>query len=95
MRIGAESRYAVVELGANHVGEIAGLTMLANRTSGIITLCAPAHLEGFGSLDAVAHAKGELFEGLRPDGVAIINADDDYATLWRELAGPRHVSRLV
>ena len=89
MRIGAENRYAVVELGANHVGEIAGLTTLVKPHVGIITLCAPAHLEGFGSLDAVAHAKGELLEGLRADGVAIINADDDYAALWRELAGNR------
>lgn len=89
MRIGPEDRYAVVELGANHVGEIAGLTRLAKPHVGVITLCAPAHLEGFGSLDAVAHAKGELLQQLRPEGTAIINADDDYADLWREFAGTR------
>ncbi len=86
-RLGAEHRFAVVEMGANHVGEIAGLAAVAAPTVGIITQCAPAHLEGFGSVDAVARAKGELFEGLAAGGTAVINADDDYAPLWRGLAG--------
>jgi len=88
-RLGAAHRFAVVEMGANHVGEIAGLAAVAAPTVGIITQCAPAHLEGFGSVDAVARAKGELFEGLAAGGTAVINADDSYAPLWRGLAGNR------
>ena len=82
-------RTAVVELGANHRGEIAALTTLARPTVGVITQCAPAHLEGFGSVEGVAHAKGELFERLPDDAVAVVNADDRYADLWRDLAHPR------
>ena len=85
----AGHRTAVVELGANHRGEIASLTALARPSVGVITQCAPAHLEGFGSVEGVARAKGELFEGLPDDAVAVVNADDDWAGLWRELARPR------
>ena len=85
----AEHRTAVVELGANHRGEIAALTTLARPSVGVITQCAPAHLEGFGSIEGVARAKGELFEHLPDDAVAVLNADDRYADLWRELARPR------
>ena len=85
----AGHRTAVVELGANHRGEIAALTDLARPSVGVITQCAPAHLEGFGSVEGVARAKGELFERLPDDAVAVVNADDPYAPLWRELARPR------
>ena len=85
----SEHRAAVVELGANHRGEIAALTSLARPSIGVITQCAPAHLEGFGSIEGVARAKGELFERLPDDATAVINADDSYAGLWRELARPR------
>ncbi len=85
----SEHRAAVVELGANHRGEIAALASLARPSIGVITQCAPAHLEGFGSIEGVARAKGELFERLPDDATAVINADDSYAGLWRELARPR------
>lgn len=85
----AGHRTAVVELGANHRGEIAALTTLARPSIGVITQCAPAHLEGFGSIEGVARAKGELFECLPDDAAAVVNADDPYAELWRELARPR------
>ena len=85
----AGHRTAVVELGANHRGEIAALTALARPAVGVITQCAPAHLEGFGSIEGVARAKGELFEHMPDDAVAVVNADDPYADLWRELARPR------
>ena len=85
----AGHRTAVVELGANHRGEIAFLTALARPSVGVITQCAPAHLEGFGSVEGVARAKGELFEGLPDDAAAVVNADDAWAELWRGLAGPR------
>ena len=80
---------AVVELGANHRGEIAALTALARPSVGVVTQCAPAHLEGFGSIEGVARAKGELIEHLPGDAVAVINADDPYAGLWRKLARDR------
>ena len=76
----------VVELGANHPGEIAYLSDLAKPTVGLVTNAGPAHLEGFGSLQGVANAKGELFQALPTDGVAIINADDPFADVWRDMA---------
>ena len=83
-------RFAVIEMGANHPGEIAALTRIARPTVAIITQCAPAHLEGFGSIDGVAKAKAEIFEGLKQGGTAIVNADDDYAGLWRDKARTFH-----
>ena len=85
----AAHRMAVVELGANHGGEIAALTTLVRPCAGVVTQCAPAHLEGFGSIEGVARAKGELFEHLPEDATAVINTGDRYAALWRELAGRR------
>ena len=82
-------RAAVVEMGANHQGEIAALTTLVRPAVGVVTQCAPAHLEGFGSIEGVARAKGELFETMPANATAVINADDRYAPLWRELAGQR------
>jgi UDP-N-acetylmuramoyl-tripeptide--D-alanyl-D-alanine ligase len=91
MELGTEHRMAVIEMGANHPGEIARLARLARPHVGIITQCAPAHLEGFGSIEGVARAKGELLANLDADGTAIINADDDFAPLWRNLAGRRRI----
>jgi UDP-N-acetylmuramoyl-tripeptide--D-alanyl-D-alanine ligase len=82
-------RYAVVEMGANHPGEIARLCRIAEPTVAVVTCCAPAHLEGFGSVEGVARAKGEIFASLGADGVAVINQDDDFAPLWHTLAGLR------
>ena len=84
---------AVIEMGANHPGEIAYLTGLTRPTVALITNAGAAHLEGFGSIAGVAQAKGEIYQGLTDDGVAIINADDDYADVWRKLAvGHRSLS---
>jgi UDP-N-acetylmuramoyl-tripeptide--D-alanyl-D-alanine ligase len=80
-------QYAVFELGANHPGEIAELTHLAKPTVAVITNAAPAHLEGFDSLDGVACAKSEIFQGLTEHGTAIINADDKYAKFWEKISG--------
>ncbi len=77
---------AVVEMGANHAGEIAALSRIAEPTVGVVTLAGAAHLEGFGSIEGVAHAKGELFRALPGDGIAVINVDDRYADLWRGFA---------
>jgi UDP-N-acetylmuramoyl-tripeptide--D-alanyl-D-alanine ligase len=89
--MGREHRAAVIEMGANHAGEIKYLAGLARPTVAVVTNAGPAHLEGFGSLNGVARAKGELFESLGLEGTAIINADDPFAPLWRELAAPRKV----
>jgi UDP-N-acetylmuramoyl-tripeptide--D-alanyl-D-alanine ligase len=81
--LGNVHRYAVVEMGANHPDEISWLSTITRPTVALITQCAPAHLEGFGSLEGVARAKSEIFDGLDPGGVAIINTDDDFAEFWR------------
>jgi UDP-N-acetylmuramoyl-tripeptide--D-alanyl-D-alanine ligase len=74
---------AVVEVGANHPGEVAALMPLVRATVGIVTNAGAEHLEGFGDLDGVARAEGETFAGLEPGATAVINGDDPYAPLWR------------
>jgi len=85
-RLAPEDRYAVLEMGANHPGEIDYLAAIAQPDIAVVTNAGPAHLEGFGDVAGVARAKGEVFARLGAQGVAIINADDRYAPLWRELA---------
>ncbi len=80
-------RYAVIEMGMNHLGEIDYLTRLTQPEVAVINNAGSAHLAGLGSVGAVARAKGEIFSGLTAQGIAVINADDLYAPLWRELAG--------
>lgn len=91
--LGQDHKFAVIEMGANHPGEIARLGQIARPTVAVITQCAPAHLEGFGSIDGVASAKAEIYENLEPVGIAIINADDPYADFWRgKISGLRQFS---
>lgn len=89
LNVRPEHRYAVIEMGANHAGEIATLADWAEPDVGLVNNAGDAHLEGFGSRDGVAAAKGEMFTALGAEGVAVINADDPYNPLWRELAGQR------
>ena len=86
-----EHRFAVIEMGMNHPGEIGYLCSIARPDFALVTNAASAHLEGLGSVAAVARAKGEIFEGLKQGGTAIINADDAYAPLWRDLARGRRI----
>lgn len=86
LRLNAQHRYAVIEMGMNHSGEIDYLTRLAHPDVALITNASGAHLAGLGSVEAVAHAKGEIFAGLKLRGTAVINVDDTYAPLWRDLA---------
>lgn len=76
-------QYAVIEMGANHPGEIEWLASIASPNVAVITQCAPSHLEGFGSIEGVAKAKAEIYSGLQSNGTAIINADDEYADFWK------------
>ncbi|HLF98620.1 MAG TPA: UDP-N-acetylmuramoyl-tripeptide--D-alanyl-D-alanine ligase [Methylococcaceae bacterium] len=91
LKLNASHRYAVIEMGANHPGEIAALSRLAGPEAAVITNAGAAHLEGFGSLAGVAQAKGELLTTLPATGVAVLNADDANFSLWREMAGERRV----
>ncbi len=84
-RIREQHKYAVLEMGANHAGEIAYLASLAKSDVVVITNAAAAHLEGFGSIEGVARAKGEILQaGKRPE-IAVLNADDDYYEYWASL----------
>jgi UDP-N-acetylmuramoyl-tripeptide--D-alanyl-D-alanine ligase len=85
-------RCAVIEMGANRPGEVAALARLARPTIGLITNAGAEHLEGFGSLEGAARAEGEMVEGLDPSGVAILNADDPFAPVWRGLTRARVVT---
>jgi len=91
LRMGENHRYAVIEMGANHPGEIAYLTSLAAPRVVAITNAAPAHLEGFGSVEGVAKAKGEILVGKNSPDCAILNADDDYFDYWKSLVGDADV----
>ncbi len=86
-----EQDYLVLEMGANHPGEIAGLSAIARPDLVLITNAGRAHLEGFGSLEGVARAKGEVIGGLSPNGTFVLNADDPHAPLWQELAAGREL----
>ena len=82
----AAHRAAVIEMGMNHPGEIAYLTGLGAPTVALVNNAQRAHLEGMGDLDEVAREKGSIFNGLRPEGVAVINADDAYCGFWQDMA---------
>lgn len=86
-------RYAVIEMGMNHPGEIAYLTAIAKPDVALITNAQAAHLAGLGSVERVARAKGEIFQGLAANGVAVINADDPHAAMWLESAAGRRIVR--
>lgn len=85
-----QHRCAVIEMGANHQGEIDYLSTLVQPDVALITNAGSAHIEGFGgTVEHVARAKGEIWMGLKESGIAVINADDTYADYWRELVGER------
>ncbi|HET6630795.1 MAG TPA: UDP-N-acetylmuramoyl-tripeptide--D-alanyl-D-alanine ligase [Woeseiaceae bacterium] len=86
-----DHRYAVLELGANHHGEIAWLASLVEPVIAMITNAGPAHLEGFGSIRGVAEAKGEILAGQPRPEWTVLNADDPYFGYWRTLAAGTEV----
>jgi len=91
LRLAPAHRYAVIEMGMNHPGELDYLTRLARPDVALVNNALRAHLEGLGSVEAVARAKGEIYAGLKDGGTAIVNADDPHAGLWREMNRGRRI----
>lgn len=84
-------RYAVIEMGANHPGEIAYTSRYAKANVSVINNVGAAHLEGFRSIDGVAAAKGEIVASLAADGVAVLNRDDEFYFYWCRVANERRI----
>ena len=91
LRLGADHRFAILELGMNHLGEIGYLTRLVEPSAGLVIMAGTAHIGELGSRDAIAEAKGEIFTALKPDGIAVVNMHDRYGTYWKGLAGHRPI----
>lgn len=81
--------YAVIEMGANHMGEIALLTQMVDPDVALVTNVARAHIEGFGSIDGVAQAKSEIYVGMRENSIGIVNADIAFVTQWKQILAGR------
>lgn len=94
-RLPRDARFAVIEIGMNHPGEIAPLARLARPDAALITTVTTAHMAAFSSLDAIAREKGAIFDGLAPGGAAIINADIDTAPLLLDLARAREARAIT
>lgn len=90
-RINQQHRYAVIEMGMNHFGEIAYLTKLTQPHVAVITNASASHLAGVGDIAGVARAKAEVFQGLSHQGTAILNRDDGFFSFWREQIGHRNL----
>ncbi len=91
LRSTTEDDYAVIELGANHVGEIAYTTALVKPDVALVNNVAAAHLEGFGSMDGVKRAKGEIYQGLQAGAVAIVNLDSNGGDYWKAVLADKTV----
>ncbi|MDX1915830.1 MAG: UDP-N-acetylmuramoyl-tripeptide--D-alanyl-D-alanine ligase [Methylophilus sp.] len=91
LKIREHHAYVVVEMGMNHLGEIAYLSHIAKPDVAVINNAGTAHIGELGSRENIAKAKGEIFEGLSSSGIAVINADDDFADYWKSLNQHRKV----
>ena len=89
------ARYAVLEMGMNHSGEIAPLTRLVRPHVAVVTAIAPVHLQFFASVEAIADAKAEIFFGVEPGGAAVINRDDAQFAQLQRRAQEAGVARIV
>ncbi len=89
------ARYGVFEIGMNHFGEIRSLVGFVRPHVALVTTIAPAHLEFFGTCEAIADAKSEIFEGIAPGGAALIPSDSPYAERLVARARQAHVSRIL
>lgn len=88
-----DTEYAVLEMGAGKPGDIDYLAAIARPDIGLVNIIAPAHLERMGTIETVAETKGAVYRALPADGVAVINADDAFASFFMGLAGGRRVLR--
>jgi UDP-N-acetylmuramoyl-tripeptide--D-alanyl-D-alanine ligase len=86
LNLNQQHEFAVLEMGMNHRGEIRYLTHLAEPDVALVNNAGSAHIGELGSYEAIAEAKGEIFEGLSEKGMAIINADDVFADLWKRIS---------
>jgi len=93
-RLPRDAAFAVIEIGMNHPGEIAPLARMARPHVAVVTTVGPAHLEFFGSVEAIAREKASIFEGLEPGGAAVLNGDLPTTPILREVA-ERHARRVV
>lgn len=93
-RMPSTADYGVFEMGMNHAGELAALTRMVRPHVAIVTTIAPAHMEFFGSEEAIADAKGEIFEGLEPGGTAIVPFDSPHYARLRAKA-EKHAAHIV
>ena len=84
LRLRGTHQFAVLEMGMNHAGEIDYLTRLARPDVALVNNAMTAHVGFLGSIENIARAKGEIFNGLTDAGIAVFNADDPHAGLWRE-----------
>ncbi|PAW11276.1 UDP-N-acetylmuramoyl-tripeptide--D-alanyl-D-alanine ligase [Vibrio sp. V1B] len=91
LRSQQDDDYAVIELGANHIGEIEYTTQLVHPNIALVNNVAAAHLEGFGSIDGVKQAKGEIYQGLPAGGVAIVNLDSNGGEKWNHVLADKQV----
>lgn len=82
LRLEGHEKFAVIEMGASAIGEIAYLCELAQPDVALVNNVMPAHLQGFGSLEGVADAKSEIYQGLSATGCCVINLDDQFAPVW-------------
>lgn len=89
LRLTEQHRYAVIEMGANHPGEIAYTSQFAQADVSIISNVGTAHIEGFGSITGVAQTKGEIIASLATHSVAVLNRDDQFYDYWLNVAGNR------
>ncbi|ODS10394.1 UDP-N-acetylmuramoyl-tripeptide--D-alanyl-D-alanine ligase [Vibrio scophthalmi] len=91
LRSTPQDDFAVIELGANHIGEIAYTSALVTPDVALVNNVAAAHLEGFGSIDGVKQAKGEIYQGLKAGGVAIVNLESHGGQFWQPTLADKQV----
>ncbi|MFZ3322067.1 MAG: UDP-N-acetylmuramoyl-tripeptide--D-alanyl-D-alanine ligase [Usitatibacter sp.] len=89
LKLRERHRFAVIEMGMNHEGEIDHLTKIARPTVALVNNAQRAHVGILGSVEAIARAKGEIYGGLQGAGIAVVNADDPFAAYWKELNASR------
>ncbi|MEO0548033.1 MAG: UDP-N-acetylmuramoylalanyl-D-glutamyl-2,6-diaminopimelate--D-alanyl-D-alanine ligase [Pseudomonadota bacterium] len=94
-RMPEDTEYGIFEIGMNHPNEISPLVQMVRPHVAMINNVAPVHLGAFDSVDGIAHAKAEIFDGLDVDGTAVLNADDERIGMLSDIARAKGISRIV